>query len=577
MPKQRPFIDMHTHLFTARYLPLHAIFFAFGVPNLLARGLAALANAITGVSDLGSPDDEDPLEEKMVQALMARDAEAVMDAMSRRARLLIRRYQRHAETSPEDHTRLEEALSGLDDLGEATDYDNSTFGPVSTQLLHKDVREFSVFGGDESGPDVLDQLLTDAFRQAGDAVAGEDFLHDAAHLHLDLAPTPEEGAMKRLFGLDDSQIKGLSQVLIFVAVMVLSEKARYKVLQIDYNRGKPADGYDASHYVGLLMDMYESYAERHGRNFKRPHFEFKEQMTRMGQLAQSTDGRLISFGAVDPFRSNDWKSYVQHGLKHGAKGFKIYPPLGFRPVDDLSEPTPVNDDAEGAYHTWAGRNAPSAHAQRAMSEILPYFARNDLRMFTHCTPIGFQVETGFGVFTDPWLWRRAMEEYNAEDLWLFLGHGGGTTKVDWFGWAAATDEEFEKTFAYRAVKLVEEFDNVYLGLGYIFEILGDEVSAHIGNGHTHEPSPSQLFVARLAKCLIDDKPASAKHHFRDKVCYGTDWSMPRAIGRTRRYLNSFYDFFDHLDLDEVTREEVAHKFFEGNARRYLGLPPRVGM
>lgn len=572
MPTQRPFIDMHTHLFTARYLPLHPIFHSFGVPKLLARGLASLANAITGISDLGRPDDEGPLEEKMVLALMARDPDAVLDAMSRRTRRLIRRYQRHADAATGEHARLQEALSGLDDLAEATGYESGG-EPVSTLLLRNEMPPASVFGGDQDAPDPLDTLLTEAFRQAGDAATGEDFLHEAAHLHLALNPASAEGAIKRFFGLDDNQVQRLSQILLFVAVMALSERARYKVLQIDYARGKPTDGYDASHYVALLMDMYEAYAERYGRNFKAPHFGFKEQMTRMGQLARGTDGRLISFGAVDPFRSGDWRSYVQHGLENGAKGFKIYPPLGFRPIDDPDTATPVNAAAEPEYRDWAGCASPSAHAQRAMSEILPYFARNNLRMFTHCTPVGFQVEAGFGVFSDPWFWRKAMQDYGAEDLWLFLGHGGGTTVVDWYGWAAATDEEFEKSFAYRAIKLAEEFDNVYLGLGYIFEILADDD----GHGHGREPSPHQRFTARLAKCLTEDKPPSAKYHFREKVCYGTDWSMPSAIGRTRQYLTAFYDFFDRLDMDAAIREEVAARFFEGNALRYLGLPPRAGL
>lgn len=570
MPKQRPFIDMHIHLFNARYLPLAQILHAFGVPKLLAKGLEKVAIAITGVSDLGVPDDEDPLEDGLVKALMARDTEALMDATSRRMRFWIRRYQRQVERSPEDHARFSTALSGIDALAEATGHDKSKGGPISTQILSVEMRKASVFGDKDIGIDVLDQLFLDAFASAGEAVEGEDFLHDAAHLHLEMDPSSEDGAMKSLFGIDDSQLKNLSQVLIFIAVMALSERARFRVLEIDYNRGKPENGYDATHYVGLLMDMYEAYAERHGRDFDLPHFEFKHQLTRMGQLARHTDGKLISFGAVDPFRSGDWKSYIRHGLENGAKGFKIYPPLGFRAIDDPAIHTPINtsEAVDQAYRDKAVQPAPSEHAQQAMSEILPFFARNDLRLFTHCTPIGFEVETGFGVYSDPGVWRRAMDTYNAQNLWLFLGHGGGTTKVDWFGWAAATDAEFEQSFAYRAIQMVEDYDNVYMGLGYIFEILHED--------HGHAGMQHDRFVARLEQQLTKDKPAGAKYHFRDKVCYGTDWSMPRAIGRTRQYLNAFYDFFDHLDVHESTREIWAQKFFDGNARRYLGLPSLAG-
>jgi hypothetical protein len=565
MSRQRPFIDMHTHLFNARYLPLHAIFHSFGVPKLLARGLASLANSITGVSDFGRADEEDPLEDKIVQGLMARDPDELMNAISRRARYVVRKLREHGLKSASDQERLDELLSGIDDLAEAVGQNIEAEGPLSSRIARHSVSEKSVFASSDVQPDELDQTLFDAFRLAGEAVKDREFLHDAAHLHIDVEPPSDAKAMKAIFGLSSDQVGGFAQILLFVAVMVLSEKARYRVLQIDYGRGKPQSGLDASHYVALLMDMQEPYAEIQGRNFKRPYYEFKQQLERMGKLADTTGGRLLSFGAVDPFRT-DWLDYVRHGINHGAKGFKIYPPMGVRPFDDLNYKTAVSSKAPVEYQERAKNPAPTIHAQRVMAELLPYFSRNELRLFAHCTPIGFEAETGYGVYSDPNLWRRAIEEANADNLWLFLGHGGGTSDIDWNGWAAKTDAEFEKTFAHAAVQLAQDYDNVYLGLGYIFDILGgDDTSSH------------QRFTRRLADHILQDKPAGAKHHIRDKLCYGTDWSMPNAIGRTRSYLEAFYTFFDDLEDTHGAPASVASNFFEGNARRYLGLPQVPGV
>lgn len=559
MTRQRPFIDMHTHLFNARYLPIHGIFHSFGVPKLLARGLAKLVNSITGISDFGRPDEEDPLDDKVVQSLMSRDPDDIMDAISRRARYVVGALEDHAQKSADGQDRLNELLSAIDDLSEAIGFQNPDRGPLSSRIARDGVSQKSVFSSGAGEPDELDHTLFDAFRMAGEAVQDREFLHDAAHIHLHAEAPSNAKAMKAVFGLEASQVGGFSQILLFVAVMVLSERARYRVLQIDYGRGKPSNGLDASHYVALLMDMQEPYAEVLGRNFKRPYFEFKRQMERMGKLAATTGGRLLSFGAVDPFRT-DWREYVTHGVNHGASGFKIYPPMGVRPFDDRSYKTPVSNAAPQEYRDRADQPAPSAHAQEAMADIIPYFARNQLRLFAHCTPIGFEAQTGYGVYSDPNLWRRGIEEAQAHNLWLFLGHGGGTTNIDGNGWAARTEDDFKNTFAYAAVRLAQDYDNVYLGLGYIFDILEE-----------HGADAYDRFTRRLASHILQDKPAEAKYHIRDKLCYGTDWSMPNAIGRTRKYLEAFYEFFDDLEGNHGAPASFGANFFEGNARRFLGL------
>lgn len=553
MPTQYPFIDMHTHLFTARYLPLHGILRSFGVQNLLARGLARIAFSITGVSDFDSADEDS--QDDLVEALLGRNADKLMQTTTWRTRALIRRYQNYSERSPDEEQRLQEALGGLDDISLGLGNFAVDERPASSRILHDaPLAEESAFGDGLEKPDELDMLLAQGFSAAGENVSGSSFFHDATHLHLEEDFDPGTDIGMKAAGLSTTQVKGLRQVLLFVGVLALSERNRYRVLEKDYAKGKPADGFNATHYVGVLMDMQEAYAELWGRNLTRPHFDFKKQMRLMKALSEETNGKLISFGAVDPFRSSDWKSYVEHGVAHGANGFKIYCPLGYRPVDDPDYVTPVGPDAPSIYEKRAVNRAPAPHAQKAMKEIVPYFATHNLRMFTHCTPIGFAAKEGYGVYADPELWRRAMEHHDAQNLWLFLGHGGGSTEIDWYGWAADSDEDFEKSFAARVIQLAQDYDNVYLGLGYILDVL--------------HPERRDRVFDRLMTLISAPKPAGALYHFRDKVCFGTDWSMPQAIGRARSYLNAFYEFFDD---DEI--REYASAFFEGNARRYLGLAP----
>ncbi|WP_170764614.1 hypothetical protein [Ruegeria lacuscaerulensis] len=550
MPTQFPFIDMHTHLFTGRYLPIHGIMRSFKVPNFLAKGLHRFAISITAASDFDANHDES--QDDLFDAIMGRDADKLMQVTTGRVRTLIRNSQFPNERNPDEEMRLRESLGALDEfsvaLGDVAEGDR----PISSRILHDGpLAEGSVFSGELTAPDMLDSLLTRALAAAGKILSGTEFFHDAAHIHLDDGYDEGTDHGLRAVGLNELEIKGLRQVLLFISALAMSERNRFRFLEKDFDKGKADDGFDATYYVGVLMDMEEAYCEIYGRSLKRPHFDFKTQMWRMNALAKETDGRLFSYGAVDPFRSADWKCYVEYGRNNGAEGFKIYCPLGYRPIDDRSYTTPVSPHADEDYKKYAAAPAPSPHAQNAIREILPYFAKNNIRMFTHCTPIGFQTKEGYGVFGDPELWRRAMNRYNARDLWLFLGHGGGATQVDWFGWASETDAGFDESFAYRAIQLVQDYDNVYMGLGYIMQMV--------------DPKMRKAIVTRLKTELTKPKPEGAKYHFREKVCFGTDWSMLEMVGRTRSYLNAFYEFFE----DEEVRH-CAPAFFQGNALRFLG-------
>jgi predicted TIM-barrel fold metal-dependent hydrolase len=135
-------------------------------------------------------------------------------------------------------------------------------------------------------------------------------------------------------------------------------------------------------------------------------------------------------------------------------------------------------------------------------------------------------------------------------MWLYLGHGGGASELDWHGWYAS-ETNWENTFAFRAVEMCKKYKNVYLGLGNIAQLFADQ--------------DDQNMIPRLKGLLQHDD--SATYQFYDKVCYGTDWSMPLMIGRTREYLNAFYEVFD----DPLISDEIAAKFFQGNAKKFLGL------
>jgi len=548
MLKQYPFIDIHTHFFNARYLPLQGILMSFGLKPKLASGIAKLAILITRTSNFSKSQDDDDQEE-VVKALLDRDPDALMGFTMRRIKKRILKDGGLAGDNPAAAERLINTLGALDELQNHLTPDDKPL--ISTRVLKSKPSggQKALKEGFELQAKELEQLLAQSFAEAGHVVEQTSYFEHESEDHG--GQEPVEGPRLKSLGLTDNQVDGIFQIFLFIGVMSLSERNKYKVLMRDYAKGKPADGYDPSHFVGLLMDMDEAYFEVHGRQIAGSKIHFKRQMWNMKALSDENDGRLISFGAVDPFRT-DWKEYVEAGLASGVRGFKIYPPLGYRPFEmEKGKPTPVSNEAPEAYRERAAEKHNEPYVNRALEQIFPYFAQRGLRMFTHCTPVGFEVKQGYGVFCDPALWRRAMLAHDAQDLWLCLGHGGGHAKIDWGGWLAS-DANFPKTFAYRAIELVREMPNVYIGLGYLNSIHDTEARQHIG--------------LRL-KTLLEE-PSDTPYQFRDKVCYGTDWSMPQAIGKTRDYLNAFYRMFQENNL-----EDFAPAFFKGNAERYLGLTP----
>jgi hypothetical protein len=556
MTEKNTFTDMHTHLFTARYLPLHSIFYSFTSLYLFSLGLAVLAVRLTRMSDFSRPATEEPDQDDLIDALLNHDVDRLMRAIALPVRKKIREYQSTPNPSHQDWKDIEELIRALNDIDRDINYSRAGDLPIGVQIVGGDrISERSVFADSGTEADLLDRFLAEAFRVAGQKAAESGFFHEADHMPPGGLYKPGSDAGFRAVGIPIGQIGIIFQLLEFFVIMTLSERNRFKALKRDFKKKGQASDPEASLFVGVLLDMrraFDKLKEFWMPGFLPPYFDFTEQMERMQLLAAENPNELINFGAVDPFRGGNWKQIVDTGVELGITGYKIYPPLGIRPIDMRGYQTPVASGRSlDKYREKAQNPAPYPMAQAKMGDIIRHFSSHNLRLFAHCNPMGFEVEKGYGVYSDPELWKHAMETHNARNLWLFLAHGGGAKEVDWMGWAA-DNTHFKQTFAYRAIRLVEEFDNVYLGLGHILGILDTKLKPKI--------------FQRLKSVLVGKRTQGAPHHFRDKVCFGTDWAMPLMVGRTREYLIEFDTFFSDPQISPC-----APNFFEGNAKKFLGI------
>ena len=295
--------------------------------------------------------------------------------------------------------------------------------------------------------------------------------------------------------------------------------------------------------LNIMMDMEKAYD---GFLLKKPEWEFLEQILRMEALTKENSEWIVTFAAVDPHREN-WDAYINTAISRGITGFKFYPPMGYRPINIPTYKVPVDPDE------FDERYRPEPNTEEMNERVRDILAKcnaENLRLFAHCTPLGFEAFKGSGLNADPKYWDAAIKEYDLADLWLCLGHVGGTRPIEWHGWAARSDDEWQKTFAHRVIEMCREHKNVYCDLGYLLELFDD--------------NERKLILSRLKLEILNT--SKGNYPFHTKVMYGSDWHMKSIIGLTREYLNIFYAFFEDPDLTDF-----AEGFFSRNAKRFLGL------
>lgn len=560
MMRQIPFIDIHTHLFNGRYLPLHGILRSWDIPPITAWALATLLVPLVGKSRFEKGPEDDSDQSDILDALADGSVNRVHRTILKRLEKALVSSAKSSMDEQLDRQTLDEMTQALSELHSRFNGEKNSFA-LSSDRMEQIASDIEV---DSEEPSELllelNNIMMPAFQDAALHAEGNGYFegHDHSGGHADHA---HEGDLSTIDNksFPAQQAGSLLQMLIFFLSMFLSERNRYRALQSDYAKGKPDDGHDPLHMVTLLPDMRRAFERTVGGRLKRPYFSARDQVKRGAALARESDGVLIPFGTIDPFRGDSWIDNVERAQRIGITGFKIYPPMGFRPISPIQisdDPmfAPIELSKEEKYKLYirniSVKNDPQT--ERVMGEIVSYCAENNLQLFAHCTPLGFEATEGFGTNCHPVFWASAMEAYGAQNLRLCLGHGGGATKVDFGGWLAE-DEDWEKTMAYRGTLMCQRYPNVYMGLGYLIPLL-------------HSEQRDQV-LDRLERILTS--PIVGSYAMADKFIFGTDWSMPQIIGKTRSFLNIFYEFFERpAFIGTDTPERVMRK----NAQSYLNIP-----
>src|SRR6266536_3923650 len=409
-----PIIDIHTHTFNARYLPLR---------NIL----------------LGKRDAKPPL----TWLLSDSCAEALAQAVIDRTELAPISNQDGAKrvAGPQPHIR---------------------HGPVCNILL-KLLDNAAMAGAWRE-----DMPLEEQKRQL-DAVA--DRMQPQERLMIRTA-----GAMMGMEkALETPDKKSGDRSLVRFLWMITQNDARMRELyRSDYSgaamRGEPL-------MVSHMMDLPPVYAQdEDGATLLRFSDQQLERVQYFQQQADSGMIYFVAYNPYRDHwpvhRPDESLRVVQDAVReHGAWGMKFYPPSGYRPAANKIPSRPcgvqsrwpkIEYDARYA-GLGADQSSRDAELNRRVDELLTWCIRDDIAVFVHSGTGEFEAQKGYGLSnSNPSFWREFLESHPGKNdqgkeipcpLRLCMGHAGGADF--WFGAGKYPD------WGREAYELFREFPNVY--------------------------------------------------------------------------------------------------------------------
>jgi predicted TIM-barrel fold metal-dependent hydrolase len=434
-----PIIDVHTHTFNARYLPLKGI--ALGkrdkyigadlVPDFVAETVTKLIEASTPLTPLrgGAPEP----------ALVRTDAQPAGKELRERVLQEIRESGSQAQRDAISHPAVQQVLRLLEQSDE----------PEAARRM-------------------------DMMRSVpGPTVEGQPQKQSEQSLLARVVPNADPGFIGMLRHPDGSMSDA------YAAAYGLTDS---KVLMVSH-----------------MMDLGPVYNQQPGEQWLLGFAT--DQIERMDYFQQQPSSKMIYFVGYNPFRSH-WPDATSPSApvdivkaaveKHGAFGVKFYPPSGYRPYSNQipARPTDIHPEPGQQWDArYKGLKAKDLDAQ--VCELLDYCVQYHIPVFAHCSLGEFEARSGYGLsMASPEWWKRYLESApKRANLRLCLGHAGGSSY--WFNDGPHADWG-------RAVRdLCESFPNVYCEIGVEDEIADPRLQAEFVERLAKEfkriPSPTRPF------------------------------------------------------------------------------------
>jgi predicted TIM-barrel fold metal-dependent hydrolase len=424
LPAPPVVIDIHTHLFNARYLPIKGIAESRGIPSDVAGGLEFLVLHMAGDSHLteaAGTYPEDPEETELDFQLLKRIPTL---------------------TPPEARKQVIQRIQGR--LSKAGDPLKGIKGLALSKTHVDEIHALRRFA--------RRALLAP---KAEEPLTAEELVQVLEEAGL-LTDTHSSEAHPLILRGTLGTVEGY---IAFFFSALSSERTLLKAYHVCYP--------EVTLSVHEMMDMAATYGTS-------PEFPFQDQVSKMLALQGEAEPPILTFAAFDPFRRKDALAIAQASFTKGVVGFKFYPPDGYRPAGNE---IPSMDHPKSVDSEWNSRylNLTNKELDEWNDQFFCYCQANEIPILVHCTPSGMEAVTsskgdpGYGtLMASPYYWKTVLASHPT--LRVCFGHSGGAEF--WFNRTPVNGDP-GWTFGDEVLALCETYPNVYCDAAYWETLLTD--------------------------------------------------------------------------------------------------------
>lgn len=480
-------VDAHIHLFNARYLPLKSIINKVPIITTIAGPTAKLLYALT---DDFSMDDSSMLFEDDKLKTMQRD-ELIDWFIDRTSKKIDDIANKSGFNEIDKSFEKSQLITSIAELAKEMNKEQKNINSFNKKKFVEQYKQSHSIAPNKNAKVDFENMYSDPVRWT-----------------LKKISTPNVDLELQQY-LDCDGIP----VINFLAIMLTNEAKIYNQAKSGYGNA------NLVLQVHYMMDMQASYKKGY------TYYPFHPiQTTNMMKLVNHSNGKLLGFTAFNPKNKDNAMKSFQDGIAAGNIGVKFYPPMGYKPFGDSD-----------------------ADVRSKVADFFTYCETHQIPVFTHCTPMGFQVEKGSGLNSDPKYWELLLEEH--PDLRICFGHAGGGEAYDYHGWYSTPEQWNKDCYARKVVELCEKYPNVYCEVAHLEKIINN-----IDN--------RQRFINNL----VENFDGTKRYKLKDKICFGTDWNMIGMINEQQHY----YEVFVNIFQDQKLRDNIDN-FFSKNFINFLNI------
>jgi predicted TIM-barrel fold metal-dependent hydrolase len=302
----------------------------------------------------------------------------------------------------------------------------------------------------------------------------------------------------------------------------------------------------------------------------------EDQVDVMARIARRKDGpRVHGFVGFDPLRQALYDHHrrspgesdpmavmrraieVNHNVvgnstktTGGLVGVKLYPPMGFRPIDNKRLPdASFNEPAYLRSPDTGLGSGIGSKLDAALSKLYTWCSANNVPVMAH-TSRSFGPTTAYEDRADPFFWTNVLKQDAFPRLRINLAHFGHFNNAVQY---ARPQSYVDKCWEWTTGKIITSSADAYADISSLGEIL------NVG--------PSR----KIVECM-----KAFKEHFPDsheRLLYGTDWSMiaqeerfPKLFS-TKPFPDVMIFFLRAVGYNDAQIEGIMFR----NAVRFLGL------